>query len=324
MSERRALMPETKLAGNAIERAGGADVLTSINRAMRYAKRVSRGFCTAQSKHRFFISELAMLTGLDVPCASFETADGSRLRLHAEGVPLGLWQGTYEDRTSIRVCTDFLRPGDIAIDVGANIGHFTVAMGNAVGCSGRVISIEPNPRAHRRLQENVRLNRLRNVTCERAAMCRDDGAIAPFFVPTRASGEGALSAKLTYTRFEKFDVLCRSGERLLSELGLLGQPLALMKIDVEGHEADVLEGFGASLDQFGCIMFEYELRNIRAAGNSPGEVLDVLGRYGYRVYLCDPDTREARHPHPDLTGADVVAVRDPTVFRARTGYSLPE
>lgn len=187
-----------------------------------------------------------------------------------------------------------------------------------------MISIEPNPRAQRRLQENVRLNRLRNVTCERAAMCRHNGAIARFFVPRRASGEGALSAKSTYTRFEEIDVLCRSGERLLSELGLLGQPLALMKIDVEGHEVDVLEGFGATLTQFGCIMFEYELGNIRAAGHSPGEVLAVLGKYGYRVYSCDPDTREARPPRPDLTGADLVAVRDPTVFRARTGYSFAE
>jgi FkbM family methyltransferase len=300
------------------------EVLTFINRAMRYAKRVSRGFCTAQSKHRFFISELAMLTGLDVPGASFETADGSRLRLHAEGVSLGLWQGTYEDRASIRVCTDFLRPGDIAIDVGANIGHFTVAIGNAVGCSGRVISIEPNPRAHRRLQENVRLNGLHNVTCERVAMCRDDGTIARFFVPRRTSGEGALSAKSTYTRFEEFDVLCRSGERLLSELGLQGQPLALMKIDVEGHEADVLEGFGATLTQFDSIMFEYDVGNFRAAGHSPEEVLDVLSTYGYRVYFCDPDAGEARHSRPDLTGADLVAVRDPAVFRARTGYDLAE
>lgn len=299
-------------------------MLTLINRAMRYAKRVARGFCAAQSKHRYFIAELAMLTGLDVPWASFETADGSRLRLHAEGVPLGLWQGTYEDRTSIRVCTDFLRPGDIAIDVGANIGHFTVAMGNAVGRNGRVISMEPNPHVHRRLQENVRLNRLRNIVCGRVAMCRHDGAIARFFVPRRASGEGALSAKPTYAHFEEFDVICRSGEQLLSELSLLGQPLALMKIDVEGYEADVLEGFGATLPQFGCIMFEYDLGTFRAAGRRPEEVLDVLGRYGYRVYSCDPDTREARPPRPDLAGADLVAVRDPSIFCARTGYRLAE
>jgi FkbM family methyltransferase len=292
-------------------------------RAMRYTC-LRRRFCSARSKRRFFISELAMLTGVDVPWASFETADGSRLRLHAEGVSLGLWQGTYEDRRSIQVCTDFLRPGDLAIDVGANIGHFTVAIGNAVGRSGRVISIEPNPRAYGRLQENVRLNRLRNVTLERAAMCRDDGATARFYVPRRCSGEGALSAKPNFTRFEEFDVLCRSGERLLSDLGLLGRPLALMKIDVEGYEADVLAGFGATLTQFDCIMFEYDVGNARAAGHSPEEALDFLGAHGYRVYACDPDAGEARHARLDLTVADLVAFRDPTVFKARTGYHLAE
>lgn len=310
--------------GDGVARAGDMDVITVINRAVRYAKRVCKDFFSARSKCRFLISELAMLTGVDVPYASFETADGTRLRLHAEGIPLGLWQGTYEDRASVKVCTDFLRPGDVAIDVGANIGHFTVAIGNAVGFTGRVISIEPNPRAHRRLQENVRLNKLHNVTCERVAMCRDDGAIARFYVPRRASDVGGLSVKSTHSRYEEFNVACRSGERFLSELGLLGHPLALLKIDVEGHEVDVLEGFGATLTQFGLIMFEYNLGNTRSAGHTPGEVLEVLGRHGYRVWSCDPDAREA-NPRPDLTrAADLVAIRDPTTFCSRTGYRLIE
>ena len=295
-------------------------MLARSSRAMHYAKRVCRDFRMARSKRRFLISELAMLTRVDVPWASFETADGSRLRLHAETIPLGLWQGIHEDRHSVRVCTDFLRPGDVAIDVGANIGHFTVAMGSSVGCTGRVISVEPNPRTYRQLQENVRLNRLRNVTCERAALCRDDSVIARLYVPRRVSGEGALGAKPRHTHLEEFDVICRSGERLLSELGLLHHPLALMKIDVEGYEVDVLEGFGDTLTQFGCIMFEYEPANIHNAGHGPRDVFDVLGRYGYRAYSCDSDIREARHPNLDLATTDLVAVRDRAIFCARTGY----
>lgn len=288
------------------------------------ARRVCQGFRTAHSKHRFVISKLAMLSGVDVPWASFETADGSRLRLHADYIPLGLWQETYADRLSIQVCTDLLRPGDIAVDVGANIGHFTVAMGNAVGRNGRILSVEPNPRTNRHLRENVRLNQLGNVTIECVAIGRADDDDACFYVPRRCSGEGALGTKPKFAHYDKFQVVCRTGERLLENQGLLGQPLSLMKVDVEGYEVEVLEGFGATLSQFDCILFEYSVDNIRDAGHSPGEVLDLLGRFGYHVYACDPDARGVRPPRPDETMADLVAVRDATSFCARTGYRIEE
>lgn len=209
-------------------------MVTLTRRVVRRATREYEGIRKARSKPRFLFARFVMLTGVDVPWASFETADGSRLRLHAEGIPLGLWQGTYGDRDSIKVCTDYLRPGDVAVDIGANIGHFTVAMGNVVGRNGRVLSVEPNPRTNRHLRENVRLNHLSNVTCDCVAMSCEDGTVACFYVPRRDSGEGALGAKPKFAHYEQFDVVCRSGERLLEDRGLLGQSLALMKVDVEG------------------------------------------------------------------------------------------
>src|SRR5580765_7707639 len=57
-----------------------------------------------------------------------------------------------------------LEPGDVFVDVGANIGVFTVMAAKRVGPTGRVIAFEPSPSVIRYLEENVRLNELTNVT----------------------------------------------------------------------------------------------------------------------------------------------------------------
>ena len=272
----------------------------SPERIRRFAREFSRGYVRAPKKTRFVVSEAVLRTGRDVPFASFTTPGGSRLRLHAEPISLGLWRGSVTDEgPDVRMCLDRLRAGDVALDVGANIGHFTVAMARRVGPDGLVVSIEPNPATFRRLQENVRLNRLRNVTCIRAALTSVDGSTASFFVPGRLSNEGALGRKSLDCRYEKLQVECRSGANLLSELNLSDRPIAVVKIDVEGYELSVLQGFGAALQHVGAVVFEYVRENQRHAGIEGVGVLNYLREQGY-IVDCDPSTE----------AGDFIAVRE--------------
>ena len=70
-----------------------------------------------------------------------------------------------------------LRPGQTVIDIGANIGCFTVAAARLVGPTGRVLAIEPEETTFRQLQRNVELNRLGNVTVLRQAVAGSAGEI---------------------------------------------------------------------------------------------------------------------------------------------------
>ena len=63
-----------------------------------------------------------------------------------------------------------IKPGDIIVDVGANIGVFSVIASKLVGSRGRVVAIEPNSETVKRLERNVALNRLNNVTVYHAAV----------------------------------------------------------------------------------------------------------------------------------------------------------
>src|SRR6185436_6225769 len=71
--------------------------------------------------------------------------------------------GIYEPQETWLV-SRLLRPGMTAVDVGANWGYFTLLCAHLVGATGRVLSLEPDPRVFELLQENLALNDLPHVT----------------------------------------------------------------------------------------------------------------------------------------------------------------
>src|SRR4030095_11405574 len=68
-----------------------------------------------------------------------------------------------------------LRPGDVFVDIGANIGLFTILAGRYVGAEGAVYAFEPCAKTYERLLANVELNRLTNVSCYQAALSNHTG-----------------------------------------------------------------------------------------------------------------------------------------------------
>jgi FkbM family methyltransferase len=129
------------------------------------------------------------------------------------------------------------RPGSTAVDAGANVGVFTIPLALAVGEAGRVLAFEPSPETVRRLRENVRRNRLENVSVFDSALgaargtttlaLADDAAYNSTMWSTPSSG---ASAQVPL-------------ERLDDVWATLGRPqVSVLKVDVEGAEVDVLVG----------------------------------------------------------------------------------
>src|SRR5262245_48926459 len=100
---------------------------------------------------------------------------GGRLRLYGDSQLCRLiYLSNFEAETR-SFLEAFLRPGDIFVDVGANIGLFTVLGARLVGKTGEVHSFEPYPPTFARLQENVALNGLGNVRCNRMGLSNTKG-----------------------------------------------------------------------------------------------------------------------------------------------------
>lgn len=141
----------------------------------------------------------------------------------------------YEPATSL-LAVGALRPGDVAIDIGAHVGYFSMLFRLAVGPTGSVYAFEPMPETYRRLLRNVMLNRYTNVLPLPLAMA-DRSGTAVFHIDTGNEGECSL---LETAGNQTVEVQVTSLDDLFRD-GLPARP-RVMKMDAEGVELSILNG----------------------------------------------------------------------------------
>jgi len=137
---------------------------------------------------------------------------------------------------------DWLRPGDAVIDVGANVGAYTLRMSQLVGPSGRVYAFEPVPQTFAALVRNVSAVGATNVTLFNVA-CGETTALVGMSVPNDPDGLPNLYMARIQERQASLNALCLH----IDSLRLPGR-IALVKIDAEGFDSQVLFGMRKLLE----------------------------------------------------------------------------
>ena len=184
----------------------------------------------------------------------------------SRGKILRILNGTYE-REQTALFERLLRPGHTVLDVGANVGYYTLLASVLVGDAGRVHAFEPEPRNAGFLRRHAAINRRGNVRVEQAAV--SDRAGTARFDFGSGSGTGHLAdAGALEVRTLRLDDYC-------AEHGLAPDAL---KIDVEGAEVSVLEGARQTLERHRPVLF---LSTHGAEVHAPS--LAFLRGLGYRV-----------------------------------------
>ena len=183
----------------------------------------------------------------------------------------GCWLGTYERETQQAFRT-LVREGDVVLDIGANVGFFTLLAARRTGPGGSVYAFEPLPRNLAYLRRHLELNSVTNVEVLPVALSSSAGTARFGSAANPAMGGLAVEGELE-VRTETLDELVAS-KRV--------RPPGFLKIDVEGAEYDVLMGAAATLtrhrpvlllsthgyrEQERCCAFlhnlRYELRELR-------------------------------------------------------------
>lgn len=135
-----------------------------------------------------------------------------------------------------RILKSVVEPGGRAIDVGANLGLHTLALGRAVGSSGRVDAFEPEPRLERPLRKTLEVNGMGNVTLHTVAAGAQAGE-ATFHVAATIGHSSLYDLDQGGTR-EELTVSVTPLDAVIAE----DARIDVIKIDVEGAEIDVLVG----------------------------------------------------------------------------------
>ncbi|MET8486564.1 FkbM family methyltransferase [Streptomyces tendae] len=201
-----------------------------------------------------------------------------------------------------------LRPGDGFVDVGANIGAFSVLAARLVGAEGRVVAIEASPDLHGSLVRNVRLNGLGNVRALNAAV--SDRARTLTFALASSRNTGANSI-VPYDG--PVESSFRARARPLPEL--LDAPeiasARVIKIDVEGAEGSVVRGLAPLLGALrpdAEIAVEVSPERMARLGDRADDLLAVMRNAGFHVYRLANDYAPGSYP-PALGGAPRAPVR---------------
>ncbi len=173
-----------------------------------------------------------------------------------------------------------LRPGDCVLDIGANVGYYSLLAASLVGPGGSVHAFEPCETALTSLRRNVALNPAAAVTLHPLALA-DRVQSAPFFVASEAHTGLSSLRDLGDRTHRVAEVATAPLDHLIDTI----PPVRLMKIDVEGAELRVLRGARGLLERDRPdLLLELTDAFLQELGGSAEQVCEWLAGFGYSLY----------------------------------------
>jgi FkbM family methyltransferase len=197
----------------------------------------------------------------------------------------GVWEPNLTAFVQQRV-----RPGDVVVDVGANVGYFTLLASRLVGDAGRVVAIEASPRVFGLLNRNIALTGARNVRAINVAVSDRHGSLPIYAGPPDNVGATSVRDDWYGGGRERFEATVPAAPlaSLLEPDEL--QRVRLLKIDVEGAELPVVLNLLDTMHEFGPdmdIVVEMSPRGLEKAGLTFEEIAGRFREFGYAWYALE-------------------------------------
>jgi FkbM family methyltransferase len=191
----------------------------------------------------------------------------------------------------------FLRPDDLFLDVGANIGSYTLLASGV--CKARTISFEPDPQTMVLLRRNIDLNGLHErVLLQQTAVGAEEGEVE--FTLGRDTGNHVTKGNAERTQ--------RVSMQTLDSVAALTPP-TMIKVDVEGYEAQVFRGAQA-------VLKSPLLKAVITEGQRPADIAPLLSA-GFAQYEYDPFQRTLNPPARHRSANNALFLREPSFAEAR-------
>ena len=233
-------------------------------------------------------------------------------RLHSAYMAAKIRTGRYR-LDELDLLPDFVAPGDTVIDVGASYGVYSYHLATLVGPGGRVVAYEVEPRTCQALRRDMRWLRVADRVDIRESAVGAEPGTAAIAIPRTASGKLDWGSSTLIDSTQQTDpqtTTVRSVRviRLDDELSETTR-VALIKIDVEGADLDVLRGAERLIHASRpTLLIEVAPRLLEQRGHSGVDVGRFLDQMGYASFRYDRATRGLEPVAAAGFNGDLVAV----------------
>jgi len=196
--------------------------------------------------------------------------------------PLYFFYKKISDRQKITLFKNIIKPGMRVLDLGANIGFYTVLFSKLVGANGKVFTFEPDAQNYEHLEENTKT--LYNVTIEKKAVSDKTGKINLYI--SKDLNVDHQSYDIGEGRdYEEADAIA------LDDYFLDNVKIDFIKIDIQGYEPVALKGMSKIIRQPGKMTVFGELwpYGLQKAGSSAEEYLQFLKKHGFKIKFFEDE-----------------------------------
>jgi len=202
-----------------------------------------------------------------------------------------------EETASKQAFLDLIDDGDIVIDVGANIGEYSLIAAQKVKEHGKVISIEPLKETAQTLTKHFQLNNFTNYEVITKVIGNETKKVN-LYKQMAGGTMGFVDSTLIGRKFEKVDeVEMTTIDEILSTRNI--ENVKIMKIDIEGYEFELLKGAKNSLQnkKIENMMIEVHINYLKEKGISEKQFYDYLTKQGYVVDTIQKTSSNRSHVH---------------------------
>jgi FkbM family methyltransferase len=196
--------------------------------------------------------------------------------------------GIYEPLET-EIIKEKIQNGDVVIDIGANIGYFTLLLAKLVGTTGKVFAFEPEPSNFSLLNENIKLNKYNNVITEQKGVA-DSNNVMKFFLANDRTMHSLHKSKYHHNEM-MIDVV--KLDDYFKDLDFITK-IKFIKIDAEGSEFNVLKGMKEILKRNNTVklLIEFIPEHLIKAGIDPKEVIEFLRKRNFEIFFVNEKTKK--------------------------------
>ncbi|CAN5148991.1 hypothetical protein BH11BAC6_BH11BAC6_11960 [soil metagenome] len=224
------------------------------------------------------------------------------------------------ENMEIQFLKNFLQPGDMFIDIGANIGLFSLYAAKHVGESGTVISFEPTPDIYKRFNENIELNHFNNVNPVNIGLSDSKTSLRLQVSENGLDGWNTFAKSSDSMFTGSIEVPVDTLDNFIADNNIPLNKLRFIKIDVEGWEIPVIKGALQTINVHDDIilMVEFTESNAAAAGYNISDLYNIVVEQGFKWYVYDEqnncliyDAKRESYPYNNLFAVkDITTVNE--------------